>query len=110
MQIQRRFFLKKLTKTVALLLTLTISFSLVGCGTKKSENQTDLVLPGGITWDSTAEEIIAAYGEPEPDGYYAESFEYTVYEYVTDDYNCHLEMKVYDDGGIGEIRYSLVGI
>lgn len=65
----------------------------------------DIVLPGGIKWGSTLEEIEEAYGEPTDEPYYAESLNYYSYEYETDLNS--LSLTIYDDGGLKEFKYSI---
>lgn len=66
----------------------------------------ELELPGGITWGSTKEEIIAAYGEPENEPYYSKELGYYSYEYETEDTN-KFGLIVYEDGGLKQFDYHI---
>lgn len=63
----------------------------------------EVVLPGGITWGSTLEEVLAAYGDGyEGDPYRADSLSYTVYEYAID-YTTRMKLIIHDDLGLVEV-------
>lgn len=66
----------------------------------------ELELPGGITWGSTKEEIISAYGEPESEPYYSKELGYYSYEYETEDAN-KFGLIIYDDGGLKQFDYHI---
>ena len=66
-----------------------------------------LILPGGITWGSTSDEIIEAYGDSPIDPYYADSLGYTEYTYASDDYSYYVELYVYDDGGLERVNITM---
>lgn len=68
------------------------------------EDWPELLLPGGITWGATVEDIEKAYGEPTDEPYYSDSLNYYSYEYRTDDFN-YLKLTIYDDGGLKEFNY-----
>ncbi len=63
----------------------------------------ELKLPGGITWGSTSEDIIAEYGEPTDAPVYSEEYGYTVYKYTNPERDYHVELIVYDELGLTEI-------
>lgn len=69
----------------------------------KTDNYPSLELPGGITWGSTAEDVVKAYGEPYDEPYRSDDLGYSVYDYQTDDFNCYLKLFIYDDGGVKEV-------
>lgn len=69
-------------------------------GTKTVSKYPDVVIAGGITWGSSAEDIMAAYGQPE-DTYQSDSG-YTAYTY-RDDNGAEMTLTVYVDG-LGEIK------
>ncbi len=63
----------------------------------------EVVLPGGITWGSTLEEVLAAYGDGyEGDPYRADSLSYTVYEYAID-YVTRMKLIIHDELGLVEV-------
>lgn len=68
----------------------------------------EMVLAGGITWGSTADEVKAAYGDPteEPERY--ESLGYETYVYTDESYN-KMELDIDDDTGIDEITLYYYG-
>lgn len=74
----------------------------------RSENYPDIMLPGGITWGSTADEILAAYGDPTEEPFVADSNGYTAYNWFID-YRYKLRMEVYDDGGLKEFMLEDYG-
>lgn len=59
-------------------------------------------LPGGITWGSTADEILAAYGQPDDDPYVSKELGYTVYNWFNQ-YTYKMKLTVYDNGGLKAI-------
>lgn len=63
----------------------------------------EILLPGGITWGSTHEEVKAAYGEPE-DTYRSDDLKYTSYDYNSGDKN--FSVIVYDDKGLTEFDFK----
>lgn len=58
-----------------------------------------LELPGGITWGSTADEILAKYGQPDEDPYVSKELGYTVYNWFND-YTYKMKLTVYNEGGL----------
>lgn len=71
----------------------------------KSDNYPSVVLPGGITWGSTLEDVKKAYGEPSSDPYYSEDLKYWEYTYESSDgYNVRL--TIYDEEGLTGIYLS----
>lgn len=76
--------------------------------TDDDEPRPEIELPGGLTWGSTVEDVIAAYGEPEDEPYYSESLGYYSYEYETEDYN-KLSLIVYKDKGLTEFDFRIYG-
>lgn len=60
-----------------------------------------IAIAQGITWGSTADEVVEAFGKPN-NTYESEVFEYTTYYYEADD--CNLELDVYDDFGVADIE------
>ena len=66
----------------------------------KSTDYPSVVLPKGITWGSTLEEVKAAYGEPTDEPYYADSLGYWEYEYEDEDLDFNLRLTIYDDKGV----------
>ena len=63
-----------------------------------STNYPSIILPGGITWGSTVDDVKAAYGEPTSDPYRAEELAYWEYSYEIDDYEVRL--TIYDEYGL----------
>lgn len=63
------------------------------------EGYPDIELPGGITWGSTIEDVVAAYGEPEDEPYYSDSLKYYVYEYQYE-YSKYFKLTIYEDRGL----------
>lgn len=70
-----------------------------------TNNYPSVVLPKGITWGATLDEVKAAYGEP-ADSYYSDSLQYWSYTYKDDDYDYSVELQIYDDRGVTEIDVS----
>ncbi len=69
----------------------------------ESDDYPELILPGNITWGSTAEDIIDAYGEPDEAPVYSEEYGYTIYKYTNPERDYHVELIVYDELGLTEI-------
>ena len=69
----------------------------------KTDNYPKVVLPKGITWGSTLDEVKAAYGEPTEDPYYADSLGYWSYTYSDDDLDYSVDLIIYEDKGVTEI-------
>ena len=78
----------------------------IDIGYTKNGKYPSLILPGGITWGSTADEIEAAYGEPPFDPFVSTSLNYTEYTYVDDAYTYYVELYVDDDKGITHISVA----
>ena len=77
-----------------------MDFDMTYCDTT---NYPKVVLPKGITWGSTLDEVKAAYGEPSQDPYYADSLGYWSYTYEDDDLDYSVELIIYEDKGVTEI-------
>ncbi|MGI6118072.1 MAG: DUF6612 family protein [Bilifractor sp.] len=58
-----------------------------------------LQLPGGITWGSTYDQVIAAYGTPEDEPYRSDELGYYSLSY-NNNYQQRMKLIVYDDGGL----------
>lgn len=58
-----------------------------------------VVLPGGITWGSTEDDIIKAYGKPDEDPYVSKELGYTVYNWF-DHFTYKMKLTIYKDGGL----------
>lgn len=56
-------------------------------------------LPGGITWGSTEDDIIKAYGKPDEDPYVSKELGYTVYNWF-DHFTYKMKLTMYKDGGL----------
>lgn len=78
----------------------SVKFDMSWCKTK---NYPNIVLPKGITWGSTLDEVKQAYGEPSEEPYYSDSMHYWELHYI-DNYDYKLNLTVYDDGGVKEIQ------
>lgn len=63
----------------------------------------DVVLPGGITWGSTVEEIEAAYGKPTTKDEYSDGF---VYQYKDEEGDV-LYLEIYNDYGLLTFDYTI---
>ena len=63
----------------------------------------EIVVAQGITWGSTADEVVEAFGEPESI-YEAESLGYVTYTYENDDEDCEMEFMIYENTGVTEIE------
>lgn len=65
-----------------------------------------LILANGITWGSTEEDIIEAYGEPASlmDGPYGSNYTKIVYEQFDGNYLCKMELWVKKDIGLYEVK------
>ncbi len=74
--------------------------------TDDDEPKPEIELPGGLTWGSTVEDVIAAYGEPEDEPYYSESLGYYSYEYETEDFRS-FSLIVYEDKGLTEFDFHI---
>ncbi|SEQ55125.1 hypothetical protein SAMN02910369_02000 [Lachnospiraceae bacterium NE2001] len=68
-----------------------------------TEKYPELILPNEITWGSTAEDILAAYGEPQETPVYSDEYGYTVYRYTNASRDYNVELIVYDELGLTEI-------
>ena len=66
----------------------------------------ELILPGGITWGSTAEDITKAYGNPSVDVYRVDDLGYTRYTYNSSDYTYYIDLDVYDDKGLCTVNIN----
>lgn len=70
-----------------------------------SSTPVPFMLPGGVQMGSTINEIVAVYGELEPNQIYrSDSMKYTAYHY-TNDYTQYLDLTVYDDGGLQQVSF-----
>ncbi len=74
--------------------------------TDDDEPKPEIELPGGLTWGSTIEDVIAAYGEPEDEPYYSESLGYYSYEYETENLST-FSLIVYEDKGLTEFDFRV---
>lgn len=74
-------------------------------GTFAEKELPSLTLPNGITWGSTVEQVVAAYGEPEDEPYYSEALGYYNYSYKTESGN-EFNMIIYKDGGLKEFDFQ----
>lgn len=77
-----------------------IDFDITWC---KTDNYPEVILPGGITWGATVDDVVAAYGQPDGDPYYAESLKYWSYTYRDADNDYSVELIIYEDRGLTEI-------
>lgn len=59
----------------------------------------EVVLPGGITWGSTEDDIIKAYGKPDEDPYVSKELGYSVYDWF-DHFTYKMKLTIYKDGGL----------
>ena len=59
----------------------------------------EVMLPEGITWGSSEDDIIKAYGKPEEEPYVSGEPGYTVYNWF-DDFMYKMKLTVYKDGGL----------
>ena len=71
-----------------------------------SNNLPDFILPGGITWGCTYEDIEKAYGKPSGESYRADDLGYTKYSYQADDFSYYVELFVYDNKGLSIINVN----
>lgn len=78
----------------------------VDIDTTYSDTYPQIELPGGITWGSTVEQVVAAYGEPEDEPYRSDDLGYYSYEYSYD-YSKYLTLYIWDDGGLKEVEYQV---
>lgn len=76
----------------------------VSLDTSYADTYPTVTLPGGITWGSSLDEILAAYGKPEDDPYYSTEFQYYSLYYYTSDSNKQMNLEVYVDGGLKAFR------
>lgn len=74
-------------------------------GSKLLDEVPEMTIAQGITWGSTVDEVLEAFGEPESE-YRSDSLGYTVYDY-TYDYEKYLKIYVFDDYGVTQISMSL---
>lgn len=78
-------------------------------GSKLRESYPDLVLINGITWGSSADEILATFGEPQ-DEYYSDSLGYTKYTFYARDKEARIDyyarLTVYDNYGLTAVEYE----
>jgi len=71
--------------------------------TSNATSYPSVELPGGITWGSSLEDVLNAYGKPSTDPYYASSLGYYDLSYYDASYDKVLDLIVYVDGGLKEI-------
>ena len=71
-----------------------------------TDNYPTIILPGGITWGSTIDDVKAAYGEPEDDPYRSDSLAYWEYEYELNDGDYQVRLTIYDEFGLTGIYIS----
>ncbi|MGI6118245.1 MAG: DUF6612 family protein [Bilifractor sp.] len=69
----------------------------------------EMKLAGGITWGSTYDQIVAAYGEPDEEPYRSEELGYYVLTYYKD-YRQQMKVCIYDDGGLKRVDLKDYGI
>lgn len=74
----------------------------VRLGIEYASSYPTLTLPGNITWGSSLQDIVNAYGKPSEDPYYSDSLGYYELDYETDNYQT-MTLTVYDDGGLKAI-------
>ena len=86
-----------ITKCDVISLTLDAEFS---------DSNPDIKLPGDLTWGSSLDDVLAAYGKPY-ETYYSDTLQYYELTYKTDDYQ-YLQLVVYDDGGIESVYMNMV--
>ncbi|MCR5632673.1 MAG: hypothetical protein K6F60_04185 [Eubacterium sp.] len=72
----------------------------------ETDKYPEIILPKGITWGSSVDDVKAAYGEPTEDPYRAEELGYWSYTYKSEDYDVYLTLTIYDDKGITKIEYQ----
>ncbi len=77
-----------------------IEFDITWC---KTDNYPEVILPGGITWGATVDDVKEAYGEPDGEPYYAESLKYWNYTYSDPDNDYTVDLIIYEDRGLTEI-------
>ena len=75
--------------------------SLLTLDAEFSDSNPDIKLPGDLTWGSSLDDVLAAYGKPY-ETYYSDTLQYYELTYKTDDYQ-YLQLVVYDDGGIESV-------
>lgn len=71
-----------------------------------ADSYPEIELPAGITWGSTKDDIVAAYGEPDEEPYRAEDLGYWAYTYYRD-YTHKLKLTIYDDKGLVNFSYQI---
>ncbi len=69
----------------------------------KSKKYPEFILPGGITWGSTVEDVEAVFGKPETEPYRSDTLKYWDYSYK-DDNGYYIEITIYDDKGVTRIE------
>lgn len=67
-----------------------------------SENYPEIVLPKGITWGCTLDDIVAAYGEPSH-SYRSDINGYWEYTYDDGEYDYSMRLTVYDGRGMTRV-------
>ena len=72
----------------------------------ETDKYPEIILPKGITWGSSVDDVKAAYGDPTEDPYRAEDLGYWSYTYKSEDYDVYLTLTIYDDKGITKIEYQ----
>ena len=65
-----------------------------------SDNYPKVVLPKGITWGSTLDDIKAAYGEPTTEPYYSDTLKYWEYQYSSSDKSYQITLTIYEEFGL----------
>lgn len=70
-----------------------------------SESYPSLELPGSITWGSSLQDVLNAYGQPDETPYYADSLGYYSLTY-RQDYDKTMTLIVYDDGGLKSVSFE----
>ena len=71
----------------------------IGMSIEACKSYPSLLLPKGITWGSSLDEIKAAYGEPQEVPDYETDTEYCTIEYSLD-YEYYMTLVIYDEGGL----------
>ena len=69
-----------------------------------TDNYPSVVLPGGITWGSTVDDIKALYGEPADEPYRSDDLGYWEYTYELNDDDYQVRLTIYDEYGLTEIN------
>ena len=78
----------------------------IGMDISYADSYPEIELPAGITWGSTKDDIVTAYGEPEEEPYRAEDLGYWEYTYYND-YTQKLRLTIYDDKGLAAFSYQI---